>query len=126
MGADSSCRSPKIQYINQQFQNAELSLSLLVARIFANHPYRTVATNYLAVLAQFLNRSSYLHGLTLIPGLAHHTGAAVPLKIRFLHQSIVLMAHQVRLYLRHEIHRYNDDDQQGGASKIERHVPEQN
>jgi hypothetical protein len=48
------------------------------------------------------------------------------LKVSFLEQSFVLMRHDVGLNLRHEIHRYNHNDKQGSATKIERNIPLQN
>ena len=40
----------------------------------------------------------------------------------FFQQGFVLLAHEVVLHLRHEVHGDHHDDQQGGAAKVERHV----
>src|SRR6185312_5302524 len=47
------------------------------------------------------------------------------LEIRLAQQAFVLVRHHVGLHLRHEVHRYHDDDQQRRAAEIERHVPAQ-
>jgi hypothetical protein len=43
---------------------SQLTLALLVPRVGTNHPHNTVATNDLAVPADFLNRCSYFHEIT--------------------------------------------------------------
>src|SRR5690606_20320893 len=45
------------------------------------------------------------------------------LETRLLQQALVLVRHDVSLYLRHEIHGHHDDDQQRRAAEVERHVP---
>src|SRR5574342_177237 len=40
-----------------------------------------------------------------------------------LEQALVLVRHDVRLHLRHEVHRHHHDDQQRGPAEVERHVP---
>src|SRR6185295_13883516 len=44
------------------------------------------------------------------------------LEIRLLQQRFVLLAHHVTLHLGPEVHRDYHDDQQRGATEIERHV----
>src|SRR2546421_1879677 len=48
-----------------------------------------------------------------------------PLEIGLLEQALVLVRHDVSLYLRHEVHRHHDDDEKRGAAEVERHVPPQ-
>src|SRR5207253_1655204 len=43
------------------------------------------------------------------------------MKPPFLDQPLILMGEQMRVDLRHGIHRHADDDQQAGAAEIERH-----
>src|SRR5215471_6941076 len=45
------------------------------------------------------------------------------LKARLLQEALVLVAHDVRLHLRHEVHRDHHDDQQARPAEVERHVP---
>src|SRR5258708_13414802 len=40
-------------------------------------------------------------------------------------QALVLVRHDVRLHLRHEVHGHDNDDQERGAAEVERHVPSQ-
>ena len=50
--------------------------------------------------------------MTSSPQLTYISSPSVALEIRFLHQAFVLVRHQMRLHLGHEIHHYNDNDQQ--------------
>lgn len=43
-------------------------------------------------------------------------------KIGFFQQALVLMRHDVRLHLRHEVHGHHHDDQQRSAAEIKRHL----
>src|ERR687888_1303647 len=47
------------------------------------------------------------------------------LEARFSQQALVLVGHDVRLHLGHEIHCHHDDDEERRAAKVERHVPAQ-
>src|SRR6266853_5610213 len=40
-------------------------------------------------------------------------------------QALVLVRHDVRLHLRHEVHGHDNDDEERGATEVERHVPPQ-
>lgn len=106
--------------------------------ILANHPDYPVTANDLAVTADFFYRSAYFHRILqidqdaasrhvqfidLVISLAQQTLA---LKTALLHQALILMRHQVRLNLGHEIHYHYYDNQQRGASKVEWHPPVQN
>src|SRR6267142_5061221 len=46
-------------------------------------------------------------------------------EVGFLEQALVLVRHDVRLHLRHEIHGHDDDDQQRCPAEIKRYVPPQ-
>src|SRR5437762_8140239 len=52
-------------------------------------------------------------------------GKARPLEIGLLEQALVLVRHDVGLHLRHEVHGDHDDDEERGATEVERHVPPQ-
>src|SRR5438876_12410112 len=56
-----------------------------------------------------------------IASLAHRK-AARALEVRLLEQAFVLVRHEVRLQLRHEVHRHDDRDEQRRAAEVERHV----
>src|SRR6056297_2795906 len=49
--------------------------------------------------------------------------ATVTLQIRLLQEAVVLVRHQVRLHLRHEVHGHHNDDQQRCSTEIKRHIP---
>src|SRR5881394_355457 len=51
-----------------------------------------------------------------------HRQAGSALEVRLLEQAFVLVRHQVRLELRHEVHRHHDRDEERRAAEIERHV----
>ena len=99
-----------------------------MALIRANHTHHTVAANDFAVTADFFDRSRNFHFFLLKLSIRHCTltylfialapedaRAHFLLKGRFkvglFKQGFVLLAHHVVLYLRHEIHRYNHNDQ---------------
>ena len=42
---------------------------------------------------------------------AYLSTPAVITQVGFLHHALVLMAHGMRLHLRHEVHRYNDENE---------------
>src|SRR3954467_10957485 len=54
--------------------------------------------------------------------LAHRESAAT-LEIRLLEEAFVLVRHQVRLELGHEIHGDHHHDQERRPAEVERHVP---
>src|SRR6185437_11356579 len=56
--------------------------------------------------------------------LSTHRDVAA-LEVRLLEQRLILLRHNVRLHLRHEVHRDDDNDQQRRSAKIKRHVPAQ-
>src|SRR5687768_16261693 len=56
---------------------------------------------------------------------AHLPDGQASLEVRLLQQAFVLVRHDVRLHLRHEIHRHHHDDEERGAAEIERYVPAQ-
>lgn len=55
--------------------------------------------------------------------LTHWDVAA--LEVSLLEQRLILLRHNVRLHLRHEVHRDDDNDQQRRSTKIKRHIPAQ-
>ena len=58
--------------------------------------------------------------------LTQHTRLTIGLQVLLAHQPLILVGHQMRLKLRHEIHDHHDDDQQRSAAEIERHIVFQN
>src|SRR5437868_2676947 len=55
-----------------------------------------------------------------ISPLPHREARA--LEVRLLEQAFVLVRHQVRLELGHEVHRHHDGDEERRAAEIERDV----
>ena len=91
-----------------------------MARFAADNPYHTVAPDDFAIPADFLDRCANFHDQTLlIPAnrSTQHAGAAVALEIRLLHETVILMRHEVGLNLSHEVHDHHHDDQQGSAGQ---------
>src|SRR5919106_1153636 len=56
---------------------------------------------------------------------AHLPDGQASLEVRLAQQALVLMRHDVGLHLRHEIHRYDHQDEERCAAEVERHVPAQ-
>src|SRR6266545_3497979 len=65
------------------------------------------------------------------PGSRPASGSCLPspsprrqpaLEVRLAQQALVLLRHQVRLNLRHEVHRDDHDDQKRRTTEVERHV----
>ncbi len=94
-----------------------------MSRVSADHPHNSFATDDFAVSADFLNRCSYFHEITPQSCLCRRAGLkgllqysaylatfTVVAQVGFLHHAFVLMAHRVRLKLRHEVHRYDDEN----------------
>src|SRR5690606_17788578 len=101
-------------------RRAELTLTLLVARLHvANHPQGPLALDDFAVATNFLDRCTYFHGIS--PRLLAES-TAIAFQIRFFHQRLILLGHEVRLHLRHEIHGHNHSDQQRRSPQVERNV----
>src|SRR5699024_9299015 len=102
-------------------------------RLTNNHD-RSIAANDLAVAANFFNRRSDFHcnprfcnDVSVYDGLSpkqltEHPGLGSALQIVLLHQSFVLMRHEVSLQLSHEIHDYHHDNEQGRSAEIERDI----
>src|SRR5690554_67453 len=110
-------------YLQCRPDSWESALALLVARLRADDPNRAIASNYFAVTANFLYRSAYFHcRLQFSRRTAESAVPTIALEIGFLHQRFILMGHQVRLNLRHEIHHHDYNNQQRRTTKIERHV----
>ena len=102
------------------------TLPLLVAPIPANHTHSSLTTYYLAVSAKSLDGCSYFHFHTHSVISARHTCTAISFQIRFLQKAFVLVRHQMGLYLSHEIHRHNDDNQKRSSAEIKWHIPAHN
>src|SRR5690554_293706 len=110
-------------YLQCRPDSWESALALLVARLRADDPNRAIASNYFAVTANFLYRSAYFHcRLQFSRRTAESAVPTIALEIGLLHQRFILMGHQVRLNLGHEIHHHDYNNQQRGATEIERHV----
>lgn len=84
-----------------------LALALFVLRLTANYANYVITLDHFAVTADLLNGSSYFHNLTPQTILT-----AYAFKICLFQHRIILMRHQMGLYLCHEIHDNNDDNQQ--------------
>ena len=93
--------------------------------VLANHPHHTIAADNLAIAADFFDRGAHFHLIVLQIPLskrrlsgdaqsvcASSTQKTLALETAFLQQALVLMRHQVRLNLGHEIHHYHNNDQQ--------------
>lgn len=96
-----------------QYQNS--ALTLLMPRFGANDANRTIAPNDLTVTAHFLDGSSNFHrSLQYAYGYAsaHQAAATVSFQVGLLHHRFVLIRHEMRLNLRHEIHDNYHHDQQ--------------
>ena len=89
-------------------------MPLLVTFVRADHAHHTVAANHFAVPAHLFDGCPDFHSRLQIPDprLADRATAPVIAQVGFLHHALVLMAHRVRLHLRHEIHRDDDENQQ--------------
>ena len=92
------------------------TLTLLVARIAAaDDAHNTLATHHLAVPANLFYGCANFHVcLTLFISRASTdaTGTTMGFEVGFLHYRVVLVRHHVALHLRHEVHHYNDHNQQ--------------
>src|SRR5512139_842615 len=94
------------------------ALPLLVALVAAaDHVDHAATPDHLAVLADTLNRRTNFHdcfslALSRRPGalLAHLAGPAVAAQVGLLHEPLVLVRHEVRLQLGHEVHDHHHDD----------------
>src|SRR5690554_3651668 len=110
-------------YLQCRPDSWESALALLVTRLRADDSNRAIATNYFAVTANFLYRSAYFHcRLQFSRGTAISAVPTIALEIGLLHQRFILMRHQVRLNLRHEIHHHDYNNQQRRTTKIERYI----
>src|SRR3954470_11763023 len=58
--------------------------------------------------------------LAMSPSAHRESGA---LEVGLLQQRLVLVRHEVRLQLRHEVHGHDHRDQQRRPAEVERHVP---
>src|SRR6185437_16702294 len=98
------------------------ALTLLVTRVGADHVNDSAAPHDLAVLADFLDRGTYFHPDTCACALccgcdpcrasALLRGAtAAAQQIRLLHEPRIMVGHQMRLHLRHEVHDHHHHDQ---------------
>src|SRR5690606_27277841 len=96
------------------------TLSLLVARIRADHPNDAFAADDLAVPADPAYRSSHFHLINSRRARSSSGISARPWpvssQVGLLQQTLVLVGHHVRLQLRHEIHRDHHDDQERRAA----------
>jgi hypothetical protein len=54
---------------------------------------------------------TFMRSLLPLIESAYLSASAVVAQIRFLHHALVLMAHCMRLHLRHEVHRYNNENE---------------
>ena len=102
------------------------TLPLLVPPIPANDAHGSLTTYHLAVSTKPLNGCSYFHLHTHSVMSARHTCTAISFQIRLLQEPFVLVRHQMRLYLRHEIHRHHDNNQKRSSAKIKWHIPADN
>ena len=110
---------------------SSLSLSSCILSLSSFPPSRSNLSfsfasllNNLAISAHFLNRCTNFHNCSRfknnrIQGLF----LTQTLKIRLLHQALILLRHHVRLHLRHEIHDHNHDDQQRSTAEVKRNIP---
>src|SRR5689334_10067155 len=92
------------------------TLPLLVPRVGADDADHAGAPHDLAVAADFLDGSSDFHVATLLISSADRAGPAEGLQIGLLEHTFILVAHQVRLQLGHEIHDHDHGDQQRSAA----------
>lgn len=83
-----------------------LALALFVLRLTANYANDVITFDHFAVTADLLNGSSYFHNLT-----PQNILTAYAFKICLFQHRIILMRHQMGLYLCHEIHDNNNDNQ---------------
>lgn len=83
-----------------------LTLALFVLRLTANYANYVITFDHFAVTADLLNGSSYFHNLT-----PQNILTAYAFKICLFQHRIILMRHQMGLYLCHEIHDNHDDNQ---------------
>src|SRR5690606_12627293 len=100
-----------------------LTLTLLMTRVGTNHPHHAVAADDFAVPAHFLDRCPDFHELyseTAEDSSAKLAAAPVIAQIGLLHHALVLVAHCVSLHLGHEIHCYDNQDQQRRTAETER------
>jgi hypothetical protein len=101
-----------IKGLNQQFSPQYhfvllSTLALFVLRLTANYANYVITLDHFAVTADLLNGSSYFHNLTPQTILT-----AVAFKICLFKHRIILMRHQMGLYLCHKVHNNNNDNQQ--------------
>lgn len=90
-------------------------MSLLMPSIRANDTNMAMTTNNLAISADTLHRRTHFHDPDTPRRRDSSAGLAAPsdgFQVAFLQQAFVLVRHHMGLYLRHEIHRDYDDNQQ--------------
>src|SRR5437868_8172953 len=54
---------------------------------------------------------------------SHSPYGQASLEVGLFQETLVLVGHDVRLHLRHEVHGHHHDDQERRAAEVERHVP---
>jgi hypothetical protein len=104
---------PDVGVINSNLFGVDLlALPLFMTFVTAaDHPHHAIASHDLAVPTHFFNRCSDFHELSpCVRDLANSATATVVSQVGFLHHAVVLMTHRMRLQLRHEVHRYNNEN----------------
>lgn len=81
----------------------------------ANDANMAMTANNLAIAANTLHGRTYFHDPDTPRCQDGSAGLAAPsdgFQVAFLQQTFVLMRHHMSLYLRHEVHRDHDDNEQ--------------
>ena len=89
------------------------TLALLMASVGADDVDDSATADHLAVFADLLDGWTDFHGCLLENGAASAVRASRPRvapQAGLLHEALVLVGHQVRLKLRHEVHNHHHDD----------------
>src|SRR5262249_20659926 len=86
---------------------------------------RKVALGRVSMISPCIWITSSLAIVLRYPPSPNRHSSPTAAEAALLQQALVLVRHDVRLHLRHEIHGHDDDDQQRGPTEVERHVPAQ-